>query len=260
MPIMLLLSDPIALCNFVVMRMRTFLLFLCLSKLADAQQIQTLYLLPGQGSDHRIYSHTTFPEGVDTVHLHFIMPLENESMHAYAARMSAQIDTTRPFAIAGVSLGGMVATEMTDFIHPQLVILLSSASSSEEIPDSYAQQREYMLYRWIPAGVIKYSTFLLQPMFEPDRRKERAICNDMISDKSALFMKRAVHLIVTWDRPEAQNAGLAIFQIHGSADQTLPLKNIAADLIISDGSHMMTLTKAAEISQAIQQAFTTHQQ
>ena len=241
------------------MRLLFTLYCLILMHSAQAQDHLTLYLLPGQGSDHRIFSHLQFPEYVDTVHLHFIMPEENEDMTSYAKRMSAYIDTTKPFAIAGVSLGGMVATEMTRFIHPEMVILLSSASSSEEIPEDYARYREHPVYKWIPSGLFKYSTFVLQPLYEPDRKLERSTCNAMIADKSALFMKRAVHLIVSWNRTEADNTNIRIYQIHGTADHTLPVAQIKADTLILNGSHMMTLTQPGDVSDAIQKALSTLQ-
>lgn len=227
---------------------------------SSGQNPITLYLLPGQGSDHRIYQHIQFPDNVDTVHLHFIMPDENEDMTTYAKRMTQYIDTTESFALAGVSLGGMVATEMSRFVHPELIILLSSASSSEEIPETYARYRAHPIYKWIPSGFFKYATFILQPMYEPDRKTERETCNAMIADKSALFMKRAVHLIVSWNRLETDNCTIPLYQIHGTADHTLPVDLITANTYITNGSHMMTLTQAAEVSAAIQQAFATLQQ
>lgn len=233
--------------------------FFCVSGLLQAQSVQRLYLLPGQGSDHRIYSHIQFPAGVDTVHLHFLTPEPQETMEQYALRMSAQVDTTQPFAFMGVSLGGMVSLEMADLLHPQKVILISSASSAEEVPELYTFFRSYPVYQYLPAGLFKYSTYLLQPLYEPDRSRERKTCNSMIGQKDALFMKQAVGLIVTWDRREVDNTGIALIQIHGSADHTLPLHQITADHIVPDGSHMMTLTRPEAVSRAIAAALLSPQ-
>ncbi len=229
------------------------------SGMLHAQAIERLYLLPGQGSDHRIYSHIQFPAGVDTVHLQFLTPEPQETMEQYALRMSKQVDTTLPYAFMGVSLGGMVSMEMAEILHPQKVILISSASSAEEVPELYTFFRTYPVYQYLPAGLFKYSTYLLQPLYEPDRSRERKTCNSMIGEKDALFMKQAVGLIVTWDRMEAENAGIPLIQIHGSADHTLPLHQITADHIVQDGSHMMTLTRPEEVSRAITAALLSPQ-
>lgn len=228
------------------------LLFTC--TIVHSQAIQRVYLLPGQGSDHRIYSNIVFPDGVDTVQLHFLQPALNESMEAYATRMAAQIDTTLPFAIIGVSLGGMVTMEMSDIVHPDTIILLSSATSSEEIPGLYHYFEGHPIYQYIPPPVIKYATFILQPVYEPDRSAERAICNSMIYRKDADFMRDAVHMIVTWDRMESENVHTPVLQIHGTADHTLPVDAVDAHIYIENGSHMMTLTRGAELTPIIAKA------
>lgn len=231
------------------MRALPILCILFLTHASIAQnKITTVYLLSGQGSDERIFKNLSFDSAYNIRYLPYLLPEEDENMHDFAYRMSKQIDTTSPFVIIGVSLGGMIATEMTSFISPEKVILLSSASSSDEIPKQYSFFRKSALHKEIPAWVFKNATYILQPSYEPDRNFERATCQDMIKDKNALFMKRATHLIVTWTRTEAENAGKSIVQIHGDIDHTLPIKNITADYIIKNGSHMMTLMNAVEIS------------
>lgn len=207
-----------------------------------------MYLIPGQGSDCRIYKNIQFDESFDTVHINYITPLPLESMTAYAHRLSAQIDTTEAFCIIGVSLGGMLATEMTDFIHPKKVIVISSATDSTEIPALYQFFNKHPIHRYIPSSVFKYSTFIMQPLYEPDRKLERATCNAMIADKEDVFIKYATEMIVSWKRKPEQNVNKNIIHIHGDADNTLPIEAIKADYIIAGGSHMMALTQADTIS------------
>lgn len=233
---------------FRLVKLRGILIVCLLLRVVYAQQETRLYLLPGQGSDHRIFSRLSFPEGVDTIHLHYLPVETDETLEHYASRMAQQIDTSLPFSLMGVSLGGMVCVEMSDLVRPEQVILLSSASSGDEIPEFYHSFRKYPVYHYFGPNLIKYATFILQPVYEPDRRTQRSTCNAMIMDKDAAFMKSAVHMIVTWNRTEADNINTPIIQIHGTDDQTLPIENIHADHLIQDGSHMMTLTRADEVS------------
>lgn len=233
--------------------MRSILLLFILfhSVFLYAQKIQNIYCLPGQGSDERIFKNLTLDTSFNIVCLQYTVPFKNETMTQYAERMSCMIDTTETFAVIGVSLGGMLACEMTRYVHPDKVILISSASSSEEIPSLYTFFDRYPLQRSLPAWIFKASTMVLQPLYEPDRRSERRTCNAMILDKNAEFMKQGVDMIAGWKRKENENAGLPIIQINGDNDHTLPLENISADYIIPGGSHMMTLTRASEISAII---------
>lgn len=232
-------------------RFALILLLLISGMVATAQQTMRVYLIPGQGSDYRIYKNIQFDAHIDTIHVDYITPLPFESMSAYAKRLSAQIDTTTPFYIIGVSLGGMLATEMYDIVHPQKIIVISSATDSTEIPEMYQFFHQYPLHRYIPASVFKYSSFIMQPMYEQDRALERATCNAMLWDKEKIFVKRATEMIVSWQRKPVDNTGKNIIHIHGDNDNTLPIKNITADYIIPGGSHMMVLTKADEISPII---------
>jgi pimeloyl-ACP methyl ester carboxylesterase len=227
------------------------LMLVVIGKLIAAQQVTRVYLIPGQGSDYRIYKNIQFDEQFDTIHIQYITPLPLESMHDYAQRLSAQIDTTTPFYIIGVSLGGMLATEMYDIVHPEKIIVISSATDSTEIPTMYQFFNEYPVHRYIPASVFKYSTFIMQPIYEPDRKLERTTCNAMINDKELVFIKRATEMIVGWQRAPEDNVGKQIIHIHGDNDHTLPINNIKCDYIIPAGSHMMALTQAAAISEII---------
>ena len=182
------------------------------------------------------------------MNIHYPLPFENESMTEYALRISEQIDTTKPFVLIGVSLGGMISCELTDIINPEKVIIISSASSSEEVPKMYTFFKTFPIYREISPSLFKYSSYFLQPLYEPDRKLEKETCVSMLHAKDPLFIKRAVHLIVSWDRTETDNLTKNIIHIHGDIDNTLPIENVKADFIIKGGSHMMVLTKSGEIS------------
>ncbi|MFI5171641.1 MAG: hypothetical protein ACHQFW_04580 [Chitinophagales bacterium] len=224
------------------------LVFYLISVDLFSQEHLKVYLIPGQGSDERIFKNLVWDEFIDTVHIKYELPLVNETMEEYAVRISKQIDTTEKFAIIGVSLGGMIACELADIIQPEKAIIISSASSSEEIPAMYKFFKRFPVHQEISSSIFKYSTFILQPLYEPDRSLEKETCVNMIHDKDALFIKRAVNLIVSWNRKEADNKNKPIVHIHGDADNTLPVENIEADYIITNGSHMMTLTRADTLS------------
>ncbi|PCJ89057.1 MAG: hypothetical protein COA57_02860 [Flavobacteriales bacterium] len=70
-------------------------------------QHHTLYLIPGTGGDHRLFKNLQI-ENCETSHIELWLFEKGETLPEYAQRLSAQIDTTQPYSIAGVSLGGMV--------------------------------------------------------------------------------------------------------------------------------------------------------
>lgn len=214
---------------------------------------QKLYLIAGHGSDIRIFSKIIFPENIDTVHLHYLKPKENETMNEYAFRLSRKIDTTQKFSIMGVSLGGMLACEMTTFLNPEKVIIISSAAGENELPMRYKWMRNFEFYRVFAGWFYKGMTKTAQLLFEPDRMKAGDEFDAMIKDKDPDFIKRGIHMVVNWEQNYSSSNNL--YHIHGEKDHTLPIKNSNPDYIVKDGSHMMALTKADEISKIVAQIF-----
>jgi len=217
-----------------------------------AQRLK-VYLIPGQGSDHRVYGKLKLDSIYDTVRVHYLQPVKGETMNAYARRLAAQVDTTQPFALVGLSLGGMLATEMSCFLKPEKTIIVSSAASRAELPGRYKFMKAVPLYRVFPPGLIKAGAFVAQPVVEPDRRKEKETFKAMLRAKDKLFLKRSVHCIVRWEGPK-DSLNCPLVHIHGDNDHTLPLRKVKADVVVKGGSHMMLLTRAEELSALINAA------
>jgi pimeloyl-ACP methyl ester carboxylesterase len=182
-------------------------------------------------------------------HLEFILPEPDSSMQDYARLLSAQIKSSGEIILIGVSIGGMIASELAEFINCEKIIIISSAKSSLELPWKYRIFKTLPLQKAIPGRLLKSLAKIAQPIIEPDQNKEKAVFNQMLNDKDPLFLKRTVNMIVNWNRVKNQKN---IIHIHGDADNTIPLKNIRyPNYIIKGGSHMMALTKGREISKLV---------
>lgn len=92
-----------------------------------------VYCISGVGADHRAFQRLNIPDH-ELIAVPWIEPLSNESLSSYANRLGASIDTKEPFALLGLSFGGMLAAEMAALLKPRKLILISSiASSSQEL-------------------------------------------------------------------------------------------------------------------------------
>lgn len=224
-------------------------MLLCfVTPVAQAQKIK-IYLIHGQGSDARLFSKLKLNPAFDTLCLHLPVPEKGENMQSFALKLIPKIDTSGPFILIGVSLGGMVAAELNEIIHPLQTIIISSAKNRNELPKRYRLMRSFPIYKVFPAGLIKSSSFIMQPLVEPDRKKEAKLFKSMLKKKDKLFLKRSISLIMQWKKKE--NTGKPLIHIHGTNDHTIPIKNIKADIVIANGSHMMALTQAQLISEKI---------
>ncbi len=207
-----------------------------------------VYFLPGTGSDERLFSKIILPEGLTANFVQYPVPDKKASMAEYAAIIAQQIDTTQRFVLVGVSIGGMICTELADLIKPEKTIVISSSKCRKELPRHYRFQQHIPINKLFGARFIKALSFVAQAVVEPDRNKQKAVFKVMLRDKNRLFMKRAVNMIINWEREEYSPN---IVHIHGTKDHTLPLKNIKPSIIVQGGSHMMTLIRGEEISAII---------
>ena len=207
-----------------------------------------IYLFPGQGSDARLFKHLQIPRGYDTLHISFPVPDKRESLANYAHRFIPEIDPSVPFILMGVSLGGMICTELTDTLNPLRTIVISSAKSTSELPGRYTFQQKFRLNRIVPKRLTKGGARILQGIVEPDRKHDPETYKAMLKAKDPVYMKRAVDMIINWDRTSYSNQ---IVHIHGDNDHTIPIKNIHYDYLVDEGSHLMMITRAGEINQII---------
>lgn len=231
------------------MRRLFLIMSACVMTRVLGQDRTIIYCFPGQGSDHRIFDSLEVDKKYKLQVIEYCTPGKGENMASFAKKLSAEIDTTKPFVLMGVSLGGMICTEIAEILDPQKTIIISSAKSRNELPFRYKFQKAVPLYKLLPGKIILAGAKMLQPVVEPDRKKNKETFKSMLGKKDATYMKRTVELIVNWDK---RTGSRNIFHIHGTNDHTLPLKKIRnVNSVIKKGSHMMTLTNAKKVSEAV---------
>jgi len=218
------------------------------NSLFGLNQKPVIYLIPGQGSDYRLFKNLQIDGTFEVKNITYCVPDENMTLPEFARELSMQVDTLRPYILIGVSLGGMIATEMGEFMNPEKIILISSAKCRKELPGRYKFQRSIPIYKIVPGKTAKNGAKLLQPIVEPDRNNEKETCISMLNDKEPDFLKRTIKMILEWERKDYRND---IIHIHGDKDHTIPIRNVKYDYLIKGGSHMMVLTRSAEISKLI---------
>lgn len=215
---------------------------------AQKSQEKIIYLIPGQGSDERLFKNINI-EKYQTVPIKYIVPEKGETMETYAMKLAEQIDTTKKYSIIGVSLGGMLGVEMSKKMQPEELILIASAKTKNEIPELYQFFRKFPLHRLFGGNFYKCWTILLQPLYEPMNKEDQKLWRNMMWQKDPKFMKRAVRCIVEWENEDYDES--IVYHIHGTKDKTLPIKNVKTSTIIENGTHVMTLTNGKEISEYI---------
>ena len=201
-----------------------------------------IYLLPGQGADCRLFEKIDFP--YDTVHLEFPLPGKKTNLHEYALSFIPRMDTSRPIILIGVSMGGMISSELADTLSPERVIIISSAKCRDELPGKYKFQRYIPINKILPAQTIWWGAKTFAFRVEPERKLD-PIFQTMLLAKDPIYLKRTVNMIVNWDKGSYDST---IVHIHGDKDNTLPIKNLSCNYRVTGGTHMMVHILGEEVN------------
>jgi len=205
-----------------------------------------IYCISGLGADERVFAKFKFPEH----QLHFIKwitPEKSDSIDAYAKKLIDQIHHTKPLLI-GLSFGGIMCIEIAKLIKTEIVIIISSIKSSNEMP----------LWMWL-SGKIKINKILpMRPfkLIEPWQNynlgvkttEEKEMVNAYRKNVDIAYSKWAVNIILNWKNKTVPKN---LYHIHGSDDRIFSIKKINATRTISGGGHLMILNKSDEINEYI---------
>ncbi|MER3470273.1 MAG: hypothetical protein C4330_02805 [Chitinophagaceae bacterium] len=212
-----------------------------------------VYFISGLGADERVFANLKLPAFCTPQYLRWIPFEKSETIPHYARRLASGIDTSKPFVVIGLSLGGMIASEMQSFLHPLKTILISSASSEKQLPFYFALGRILPLHRWIPLRWQfkwrKAAYWFIGVQTEEDKRLFVALLK--VADP--VFMKRATDAVLKWNKKEAPGN---ILQIHGTSDKILPIKFLRPTHIIKGGTHLMVFNRAEDVSIILEEVLT----
>lgn len=206
------------------------------------------YCISGLGADERIFCNLHFPEALEPVYLKWIKPKPNETLEQYAMRLSEKIEGDEPFVLIGLSLGGMLAVEISKKKHPLATILISSAATSKELPGLYRWAGQVGLHKLLPAGLYKTASFMKR-YFTTESTDSKKLVQQLIREADPAFIRWGVNAIVQWKNDEVPER---VYRIHGTRDEILPLKNKDGIQAIPGGKHLMILDRAGEINPMIE--------
>ena len=205
----------------------------------------TIYFISGLGADERIFERLVLPSWIQVRHLRWIEPLRKESLAAYCRRLAAPIGQQEDFVLAGLSFGGMAAIEISKFLQPRLVILLSSVATRHELPFPTRLVRWLRLHLITPVFIMKWPKFFLYWIFSARTAREKELLRDFTRRVSGRYLKWSINEVVNWKNEERP---AMLFHLHGKADRIFPYALTHADAPIEHGGHLIVHDRAAEVS------------
>lgn len=204
-----------------------------------------VYILSGLGADQRVFETIDFGP-VIPVFLPWLPVNRNESLAAYALRMTQQIPEKQPVVLIGISFGGIVVQSIAQQRPVQQMILLSSVKNRYELPLAYRIIGKTRLHTIIPNGLFLRFHRLNYWFFGLQTPRDQHLLKSIIQDTSPPFFIWAIDKILRWEQPSALERCI---HLHGTADRILPARTIRNAQWINGGGHLMTITHAEQVGE-----------
>ncbi|MBC7537044.1 MAG: alpha/beta hydrolase [Ferruginibacter sp.] len=215
-----------------------------------------VYFVSGLAADRRVFKHIKLPHGYEIIHIDWIAPAKNESLEEYSSRLSEKIVPGEPFALLGLSMGGMIVSEISrqyaakKKTKPVITILLSSVPVSRHLPKHFKLARSLRLYKFIPVKFLKSASFLNR-FFSSDNKEDKAILHQVIKDSDPGFIRWAMQAVLEWKNEVLPQP---LVHIHGTKDRILPARYTKPTHLIYKASHLMVMGRANEINLLLSEA------
>lgn len=206
-----------------------------------SQELIHVYLMPGMCASPKIFEHIKLPEPQFKIHyLEWIIPLANESLSAYAIRMTTFIEHTN-VVLLGVSFGGVLVQEMAKHLKVRKLIIVSSVKSNRELPKRMQAAKITKAYKILPVQLVSNIDMLAKYAFGKGIAKRIELYKKYLSVKDVNYLTWAIEQMICWDQEEVQNP--EIVHIHGDNDAVFPIKYINNCTVVKNGSHIMIISK-----------------
>lgn len=203
-----------------------------------------VYFVSGLGADSRMFKNIVLPNHCTPVFLEWITPAKKESLKSYAARLAQHIDATEPFAIVGLSMGGMIATEIAKQYKPVCTVLISSIPASQHLPFYMKAAGALKLHRLVPVSAVKAAT-RYKRLFTTESDEDKTLLRSIIRDSDPRFIYWAMDAILQWRNSELP---VPYIHIHGTKDAILPMQYTKPTHVIAKGGHLLVMNRAKEIN------------
>lgn len=218
-----------------------------------------LFLLPGLGNDRRLFANlerllATHVPGAAVMHVAYPQPLPHEPIADYAARLVHQLPQTRPMVFVGMSMGGILAQELALHVKPDALVLISTIKSRAELAWYWRLADNVGITQLPTGGFIKRMLYIHAPMGDGMTDEDAYLFNNMLSLWPNAHVQWGFRRVFGWQGLSRPLNDVPITHIQGTDDRVFPHQYIRDSILIKNGRHFMTVTRAPEIADRLARA------
>jgi pimeloyl-ACP methyl ester carboxylesterase len=209
-----------------------------------------VFLISGMGADERLFRNLDL-SGFEAIPVIWIAPQTHDTLADYAAKLIQQFSIKAGDNVIGVSLGGMMATEIAKQVELKQVILISSIKTPAEAPAYYHFFKAVPIYKLISGEFMIRASFLFKPIMGKMAGVHAELFYSMLKNTSPTFLKWSIGASLNWDNTVVPKN---LTHLIGDADKVFNYKRINNAIVIKGGDHMMVFNRAKQINPIIREA------
>lgn len=205
-----------------------------------------VYFMPGMAVSSRIFDRIQLDNVHFDVHrLEWFLPKKGMTFREYAHVMCSKVAHNNPVLI-GVSLGGMLVQEMSNFIKTKRIIIISSIKRKDELPKRMLFARYTKIHKLLPTGIVNNVEFLTKYAFGETVKKRLKLYEKYLAIRDKQYIDWAIDNCVNWKQTQVIKG---LIHIHGDQDTVFPISNIKDCVAVKNGTHTMIIHRALWFNQ-----------
>jgi len=156
-----------------------------------------VYLLPGLGADHRLFERMALA-GHERHALDWPELPVGSTLADFAKVLAPRVKSSRPHALIGVSMGGMVAQELAALTAPQRVIIISSWKGPAEMPTPIRLLRGTHPERVLTRAFMQHTLPFMRWQMGVEGPEESALFDALLNVHSVAQLKVQINACLNW--------------------------------------------------------------
>lgn len=213
----------------------------------NPDNIMKVYCISGIAADKRAFKHIRLPIGFETEYIAWVKPIKKESLHEYAIRLTEQINTREPFCLIGISLGGIMASEIATLYKPKTTIIIGSIPVFSQLPPYYIWMGRLKIQKLVPGTLYKFAA-ITKHFFTREPAEDKQDIYTMARETDPAFIRWGINAVLNWTNEQMPES---LVHIHGTRDEVFPFTYTRPTHIIPKGDHMLVISHPEEINNII---------
>jgi pimeloyl-ACP methyl ester carboxylesterase len=209
-----------------------------------------VYFISGLAADKRVFKYIPLPTGYEAVHPDWIVPHKADTLVSYALRLAEKINRDEPFALVGLSFGGMLATEIANQYKAAVTILISSVPVANQLPGYFRMAGKIGLHKLVPVSLLK-SSAAAKRFFTREKNADKKLLWEIINESDNSLIRWSIDAILNWQN---ETIPQPVWHIHGTRDEVLPVRFTRPTHTIQKAGHLMLMTRPDVVNEIIEKA------